>query len=92
MGFNLNPLNFNNTPKLKATKANEGRSAGNLGYIQHRNEGNNNNQNNQKSLFNKKQEETFSLEDAKNANYADLPFLLKVIEFFKKIIKKLFHQ
>lgn len=93
MGFNLNPLN--NTPQLKATQTQDGSAAGGLGYVNRRNGGRQHQQQNekkeQKDTLNKTKS-TYSLEDAKNASYADLPPLLKIIEFFKSLLKKLLNQ
>ncbi|MBQ3311115.1 hypothetical protein IJG72_03470 [bacterium] len=92
MGFNLNPIN--NEPQIRTTKTQNEGTTGGLGYVQRRND-NQSGKNNQKQEQNNKtsnQKDIYSLEDAKNASYVDLPPLLKTIEFFKSLIKKLLNQ
>lgn len=87
MSFNLNPLN-NNTPQIRTSHTQDG-GAGNTGYFQqkHKDE----KQERDKSVFGESKD-SFTLSDAKNLDYSDTPFLLKVVEYFKSLFRKLLHQ
>ena len=91
MGFNLNPIN--NNPQISTQRTQNEGTTGGLGYIQRRNGKNsNNNQEQENNNKNSNKKDIFSLDDAKNASYADLPPLLRIVEFFKNLIKKLLNQ
>ena len=88
MSFNLNPLN-NNTPQIRTSKSQDG-GAGNLGYFQQNKK--DEQQDKEKSVFFEEPKDTLTLSDAKEFSYVEPPFLLKVVEYFKMIFRRLLHQ
>lgn len=87
MSFDVNPLH--NTPQLRAAQTQDG-GAGNTGYFEQQRK-QKEDEERKKSLFEEKQD-TFSLKDAKEMIYTDPPFLLKVVEYFKSMFRRLLHQ
>ncbi len=87
MSFDVNPLH--NTPQLRAAQTQDG-GAGNTGYFQQKREQKEEDER-KNSLF-KETQDTFSLKDAKELIYTEPPFLLKVVEYFKSIFRRLLHQ
>ena len=91
MSFDVNPLNNSTPHQIKTAKSQDG-GAGNTGYFQQGNKKKEDDENSMnKSLF-KKEEDTFSLKDAKEVMYVEPPFLLKVVEYFKHLFKNLLHR
>lgn len=88
MSFNLDPLN-GITPEIKAANIKDGH-AGNTGYFKR---GQKDSEEENQSVFKETSSEndTFTLKDAQEANYADPPFLLTFIEKIKNFFKKIFN-
>ena len=87
MSFDVNPIN--NTPQLRTAKSQDG-GAGNTGYFEQQKKKKEEEEFN-KGIF-KEKKDTFTLEDAKDLTYAEPPFLLKVVEYFKNLFKRLLNQ
>ncbi|MBR1942519.1 hypothetical protein IJ843_02145 [bacterium] len=88
MSFDVNPLN--NTPQLRATQTQDG-GAGNTGYFEQQKKKKEEDEL-KKSLFKEEKKDTFTLEDAKEAAYIEPPFLLKVVAYFKNLLRRLLYQ
>lgn len=88
MSFDLNPLN-NNTPQIRTSQTQDG-GAGNTGYFQQKRKSKSEEERD-KSVFGEKKD-TFTLSDAKEMDYSEPSFLLKVISYFKFLFNRLLHQ
>ncbi len=89
MSFDVNPLN--NIPQLKAAQTQDG-GAGNTGYFEEQRKKKEEQERNKSVFKDDKAKDTFTLEDAKEVSYAEPPLLLKIVNYFKLIIKSLFKK
>ena len=88
MSFNLNPLN-NNTPNIRTSKSQDG-GAGNTGYFQQQKE-KQEKQERDKSVFGESKD-TITLSDAAAPNYQEPPMLVKIVEFAKSLLHKMYRS
>lgn len=88
MSFNLNPLN-NNTPSIRTSKTQDG-GAGNTGYFQQQQEKKEKEERN-KNLFGESKD-TITLSDAAAPTYQEPPILVKIVEFAKSLLHKMYRS
>lgn len=93
MSFDVNPLNTTpETPTFITAQAQEG-GAGNTGYYERKKKREEQEEEEElkKALFEEKGD-TFTLEDAQKSAYIETPPLLKIVNYFKNIFRRLLNR
>ncbi len=92
MSFDVNPLNDYTPPSIKTNKTSDG-GAGSLGYFQQEEKRKEQEEELEKSIFNEAKDTcSFTIKDAEDSYYGELPLSLKIIKMIKDFINKLLHK
>lgn len=92
MSFDVNPLNDYTPPSIKTNKTSDG-GAGSLGYFQQEEKRKEQEEELEKSIFKESKDTcSFTIKDAEDSYYGDLPLSLKIIKMIKDFINKLLHK
>lgn len=92
MSFDVNPLNDYTPPSIKTNKTSDG-GAGSLGYFKQEEKRKEQEDELEKSIFKESKDSySFSMKDAENSYYGELPLSLKIINAIKNFIKKLLNK
>ena len=90
MSFDVNPLNEYTPPSIKTNKTSDG---GSLGYFQQEEKRKEQEEELEKSIFKESKDTcSFTIKDAEDSYYGDLPLSLKIIKTIKDFINKLLHK
>ena len=92
MSFDVNPLNDYTPPSINTNKTSDG-GAGSLGYFQQEEKRKEQEEELEKSIFKEAKDTcSFTIKDAEDSYYGDLPLSLKIIKMIKDFINKLLHK
>lgn len=92
MSFDVNPLNDYTPPSIKTNKTSDG-GAGSLGYFKQEEKRKEQEEELEKSIFKEtKDSYSFSIKDAEDSYYGDIPLTLKIINAIKAFIQKLLNK
>ncbi len=92
MSFVVNTLNDYTPPSIKTNKTSDG-GAGSLGYFQQEEKRKEQEEELEKSIFKESKDTcSFTIKDAEDSYYGDLPLSLKIIKTIKDFINKLLHK
>ena len=92
MSFDVNPLNDYTPPSIKTNKTSDG-GAGSLGYFRQEEKRKEQQEELEKSIFKESKDTcSFTIKDAEDSYYGDLPLSLKIIKTIKDFINKLLHK